>query len=70
MSPVPDSVTPNFGSFQDLVNRVRQYVYIILIILFVHVPKLMVVTVALVVMCDPTFINFIFMIWFFVSVRK
>ena len=61
--------SPDFGSFQDLVNRVGHYIYIILIIFFVHVPKLMVFTVSLVIMCDPTFVNFLFMIWFFVSIR-
>ena len=69
-SPTADTESsPDFGSFQDLVNRVGQYVYIILIIFFVHVPKLMVFTVSLVIMCDPTFVNFLFMIWFFVSIR-
>lgn len=63
------SASPEFGSLQDFINRAKEYIYIILLILFVHTPKLMVVTIALVIMCDPTFTNFLFLAWFFVGRR-
>ena len=63
------SASPEFGSLQDFINRAKEYNYIILLILFVHTPKVMVVTIALVIMCDPTFTNFLFLAWFFVGDR-
>ena len=63
------SASPEIGSHQDFINRSKKYIYIILLILFVHTPKVMVVTIALVIMCDPTFTNFLFLAWFFVGDR-
>lgn len=60
----------DFGSFQDLLARVVRYIHIILIILFVHLPKAMLITVALVLMCDPTLPNFILFLLFLRSLCK
>lgn len=59
-----------FGSLQDLLNRALRYIYIITIIIFVHLPKLMLITVTLVVMCDPTFMNMILLCILFYKVKK
>lgn len=60
----------DFGSFQDLLARVVRYIHIILIILFVHLPKAMLITVALVLMCDPTVPNFLLFLLFLRSLHK
>ena len=59
-----------FGSIQDLLNRAMHYIYIIAIILFVHLPKLMLMTLALVIMCDPTFLNLVLMLLLFWKIKK
>ena len=59
-----------FGSIQDLLNRAMHYIYIIMIILFVHLPKLMLMTLVLVIMCDPTFLNMVLLILLFVKIKK
>lgn len=60
----------DFGSFQDLLSRVIRYIHIILIILFVHLPKAMLLIVTLVVMCDPTVPNFVLLVQFIVTLWK
>lgn len=55
-----------FGSLQDFFTRLLQYIRIVLIILFVHLPKVMIIVMALIFMVDPTVLNSIMLIYFFV----
>ena len=57
-----------FGSLQDFFARILRYLHVVLIILFIHLPKIMLIVMALIFMVDPTILNAIMLILYFVLV--
>lgn len=57
-----------FGSLHDFFARLVRYLRIVLIIVFIHLPKIMLLVMALIFMVDPTILNAIMLIFYFVVI--